>query len=328
MLKWFLGMEVIYGDDGSISLNQAHYIHKVLERFGMSDCNAASTPMCPSSILAPCEILEQTNPITGEETINIDYRAAVGSLMYATRTRIDIMGSLNILAQYSHNPHPLHYTYLKRMLRYLKGSVNKGICFQRTGEFVMDMYCDSNYAGTDGGDSKSRSCWIATVNGGPISASVKKQSRVAGASTEAEFICLAKAVPEIIYLRQVAEEMGAPQLKPTLLYEDNRACRIIAMNPFCENRSKAYTVEPALSAEELEIVEQHSGAKLQLMAKKAKRVNINLVKDEVQNQKTVAVTDISTTDNIADIGTKALGAERLQYLMKKIMVDVKPACLS
>jgi len=251
----------------------------------------------------------------------------VGSLLYAIRTRPDIMGSLNILSQYSHNPHPLHVTYLKRIMRYVKGTLNRGIHFEKTGKFAIEVYCDSNFAGTDGGDSKSRSCVIAMINGGPISALSKKQGRVASASAEAEYICLAKGVLEAKYLRQVAEEMGAPQDKPTPLFEDNRACRIIADNPFCENRSKYYDIEPVLSTEELKIIEQHSGAKLQLDAKKAMRVNINLVKDEVQNQKSVIIKDISTTENIADIGTKALGAQRLQYLSDKIMVDVKPSVL-
>ena len=58
-LKWFLGMEVNRDPEGSITLNQTQYISKVLERFGMSDCNAAKTPLCPSSLLLPKEMLDE-----------------------------------------------------------------------------------------------------------------------------------------------------------------------------------------------------------------------------------------------------------------------------
>ena len=209
------------------------------------------------------------------------------------------------------------------MLRYLRGTLNKGIRCNKTGHFVIEMYCDSNHADQTTGDGKSRSCIVAMVNGMPIVCSSKKQKRVAKSSTEAEFICLSSGVVEALYLRQVAAAIGAPQTEPTVIHEDNRACEIIAHHPFCQNRSKYFEIEPALSSSEMQDIDKLTGANLVVKARKAVRVDVSLVKDEVQVQKSVAIKSVPTQENIADIGTKVLGAQRLQYLMSLCMSEVK-----
>ena len=322
-LKWFLGMEVNQDPEGSITLNQTQYISKILERFGMSDCNAAKTPLCPSSLLMPKETLDELETEPTGEKCTWSFRAVVGALLYATKTRPDITAAVGMLAQYSHNPHPLHFTYLKRVLRYLRGTLNKGIRCNKTGHFIIEMYCDSNHADHTTGDGKSRSCIMAMVNGMPIVCSSKKQKRVAKSSTEAEFICLSSGVVEALYLRQVAAAIGAPQTEPTVIHEDNRACEIIAHHQFCQNRSKYFEIEPALTSGEMQDIDKLTGANLVVKARKAVRVDVSLVKDEVQVQKSVAIKSVPTQDNIADIGTKVLGAQRLQYLMSLCMSEVK-----
>ena len=129
---------------------------------------------------------------------------------------------------------------------------------------------------------------------------------------------------EALYLRQIAAAIGAPQTKPTVIHEDNRACEIIAHHPFCQNRSKYFEIEPALTSGEMQDIDKLTGANLVVKARKAVRVDVSVAKGEVQVQKSVAIKSVPTQDNIADhIGTKVLGAQRLQYLMSLCMSEVK-----
>ena len=80
-----------------------------------------------------------------------------------------------------------------------------------------------------------------------------------------------------------------------------------------QNRSKYFEIEPALTSSEMQDIDKFTGANLVAKARKAVKVDVSLVKDEVQVQKSVAIKSVPTQDNIADIGTKVLGgAQRLQ----------------
>ncbi|KAL0560587.1 hypothetical protein IC582_000996 [Cucumis melo] len=111
------------------------------------------------------------------------YRRLVGSLQYLTFTRPDIAFSVNRVSQFMHKPTVIHFSAVKRILRYLHGTPTLGIKF-RKGSFSLQTFCDSDWAG-DTSDQRSTSDFIAFLDSNPISWSSKKQPTISRSSTEA-----------------------------------------------------------------------------------------------------------------------------------------------
>ncbi|XP_054287724.1 uncharacterized protein LOC129003565 [Macrosteles quadrilineatus] len=114
----YLGME-IHRAEGRISLSQKSYIKSVLERYRMSECNPVGTPLCTKYE----DTLEENKPLSK----GVPFREAVGSLMYITNTRPDISSAVNIVAQKLNNPTMQAWSDVKRIFRYLKGTLDYSI---------------------------------------------------------------------------------------------------------------------------------------------------------------------------------------------------------
>ena len=142
LLKYFLGVNIVQGHGGSeISLNQSAYTEGLLDRFQMSECNAVQTPM-DSSLK-----LEKAN----ENSKLIDtslYQSAVGALLYlSTRTRPDIAFAVSKVSRYCSMPTDVHWLAVKRILIYLKGTVNYGIVYTKSSVLTCIGYSDADWAG-------------------------------------------------------------------------------------------------------------------------------------------------------------------------------------
>ena len=211
-LKYFLGMKIEQNKEaGSIWIGQPAYIENLLKRLGMQDSKLTSTPADVSLKLQPAT--SQTEPVNQAE-----YQSAVGSLMYlAVSTRPDIAFTVNSLARFNSNPQKDHWTALKRVLRYLKGTINIGILYKQDGSDKCIGYSDADWAG-DTSDRKSTSGYIFMFSGGPISWSSKKQKCVALSTAEAEYVALSGAAQECLWLRQLEKELGCSSEGPTLLF--------------------------------------------------------------------------------------------------------------
>lgn len=119
--KYFLGFEICRMPGGEIHLNQAGYVRKVLNNFGFESSNVVSTPMDSNTILMDVEQLKD---------LNFPYRQAVGSLIYlAVGTRPDISFVVGYVSRFLQNPSNSHVTAVKRIMRYLKGTIDYGILF-------------------------------------------------------------------------------------------------------------------------------------------------------------------------------------------------------
>jgi hypothetical protein len=126
---------------GTLCINQQGYIHRMLQRFGMEDCKPLKSPMC--SLVE----LDEFNEEKSEEK-RFPYREAVGCLNYiATITRPDISYVVSTLARYGNNPQELHWKAVKRVMKYLKGTINVSLCFRKKSSNRLIGYCDSDYAG-------------------------------------------------------------------------------------------------------------------------------------------------------------------------------------
>ena len=231
-LKYFLGMKVEQSkENGSIWIGQPAYTENLLKRLGMQDSKPSHTPVEVSSKLQPAN--NQAEPVNQTK-----YQSAIGGLMYlVVSTRPDIAFAVNNLARFSSNPQKEHWTALKRILRYLKGTTNIGILYKQDGSDKCIGYSDADWAG-DTSDRKSTSGYIFMLSGGPISWSSKKQKCVALSTAEAEYVALSGAAQECLWLRQLEAELGCPPEGPTLIFEDNQSAIAMAKNPQFHGRAK------------------------------------------------------------------------------------------
>ena len=224
-LKWFLGMAVVQSP-GEVSINQSQYITSLLNRFGMSECKGVHSPGVEKEPLTKSQCPEEGS----QESIDMkkcDYRGLIGALLYlAVYTRPDVSYSVGVLSQFLDNPGSAHWIAAKRVLRYLKCTIDCNLTYrQDSAGVILVGASDADWAGNID-DRKSMSGYVFKIqkNGGAISWRSQKQAAVALSSTEAEYVALAVASQEAVFLRQLLEELGFQQTSPTFIGEDNQSC--------------------------------------------------------------------------------------------------------
>ena len=137
-LTYFLGLQVKQMKDG-IFISQTKYIYNLLKKFDLTDYSSAKTPMATTTKL-------EMN--TKESMVDIsNYRGMVGSLLYLTASRPDIMFATCLCARFQADPRGSHLIAIKRIFRYLKGKPNLGIWYPRDSGFDLIGYSDADYAG-------------------------------------------------------------------------------------------------------------------------------------------------------------------------------------
>ena len=190
--------------------------------------------------------------------------------------RPDIAYSVQRLAQFTQNPKPAHWTAVKRIFRYLKGTRTLGITYGGSNELnnhELNIYCDADWASD--ADRKSISGYVLTLAGGAVAWSSKKQSTIALSTAEAEYVAATHCAKQVIWHRSLLNEAGMPLPSTSTIFSDNQAAISIAHHP-----------------------EHHA---------RTKHINIahHFLRDLVQNG-TLDLVYINTQDNLADIFTKGL----------------------
>lgn len=175
-LHYFLGLE-IHRDANGLLINQHKYTIDLLQRTGFINAKPLSTPVVTGNKLS----LYDGDPLSDPTT----YRSVVGELQYLTISRPDIQFAVNQVCQFMHQPTTAHWIAVKRILRYLKGSVSHGL-FYRPGTTLLQAYSDADYAGNPD-DRHSTGGYVIYLGFNPISWSSKKQKTVSRSSTEAEY---------------------------------------------------------------------------------------------------------------------------------------------
>ena len=223
----------------TISLSQKQYILDMLQRYGMSDCKPVSTPMSPGSKLSSSMAPSSPEDITFMKSV--PYLSAVGSLMYlAITTRPDISYAVGVLARFNSNPGPIHWTAVKHVFRYLKGTLDLKLSYGPTADKSQDLiltYSDADHGGNcDNG--KSTGGYLVKLGTGAVSWSSKLQTMVALSTTEAEYIEAVEAAKEIIWMRQFMGELGYPPSTSCTLLMDNQSAISLSKNPEHHGRMK------------------------------------------------------------------------------------------
>ncbi|CAL2265706.1 unnamed protein product [Prunus armeniaca] len=229
LLHHFLGMGVTQ-TEGSIFIHKKKYALTLLDKFGLKDCKSVSTPL-----VATDKLQREDGSEAADESL---YRKIVGSLLYLTATRLDIMFSASLaLARFMHNPFKKHYRAAKRVLRYIQGTIDYGIEYVAGKSALLIGYCDSDWSGFEE-DRKSTSEYAFSFGSGAFSwASVKQQS-VALSTAEAEHVSAAEATSQAIWHRFVLEDFGEEQTTATTLLCDSTSAIAMAKNPVFHQKSK------------------------------------------------------------------------------------------
>ncbi|XP_050889290.1 secreted RxLR effector protein 161-like [Lathyrus oleraceus] len=163
----------------------------------MFESNSVSNPIVPG-----VKISSDADGVLGDETY---YKQIVGSLMYLTSTRPDLMFATSLISRYMSKPTKLHLQIAKRILRYLKGTMGFGIFYKKDGQ-NLEAYTDSDYAG-DIEDRKSTSGYTFLLSSGAVAWSSRKQPIVTLSTTEAEFVAAAVCACQAVWMRRILKEL-------------------------------------------------------------------------------------------------------------------------
>ncbi|KAL6324586.1 hypothetical protein AAG906_013398 [Vitis piasezkii] len=218
-LGYFLGIQASR-DSSGLHLRQSKYIGDLLHRTKMAGAKPASSP-CTTGLKLSTHVGE---PLTASQIT--EYRQTVGALQYCTLTRPDIAFSVNQLCQHMHCPNSVHWTAAKRVLRYLKGTIDLGLWYTK-GEQTLQAFCDSDWAGNPD-DRRSTTGYGVFFGSCLISWTAKKQSVVARSSTEAEYRALAITTAELYWIRMLLKELHISLPTAPTIWCDNSGALALA----------------------------------------------------------------------------------------------------
>jgi hypothetical protein len=252
----FLGIRITKKGDKGFYLTQTGLIEKVLLVSGMNDSRAATTPAFVNALGSD----KDGDPFDE----NWDYATVVGMLLYLSgNSRPDISFAVSQCCRFTHSPRHSHGIAVKRILRYLNGTRDKGILFKPLANLQVDCYVDADFAGLWGVESdqdpisvKSRSGYLITFMNCPLLWVSKLQSQIALSTMESEYIALSQSMRDLIAVREVLKEIysivlndsktkltyrthskaftevvGKSCIPQSTVHEDNEACLKFASMP-------------------------------------------------------------------------------------------------
>jgi hypothetical protein len=273
----------IFQSNAGIFISQKKYALEVLKKFHMDKCKHVSTPLVVNEKLSKDD--------GGNSADASIYRSIIGSLLYLLATRPDIMFAASLLSRFMHSPSQVHLGAAKRVLRYIKGTTDYGLCFVKKESGDLQGYTDSDWAGSVD-DAKSTSGYVFSFGSAVFSWNSKKQEVVAQSSAEAEYISAAAATNQTIWLRKILSDVGQFQNKATVIWVDNKSAIAIAKNPVQHGRTKHI------------------------------KVKYHAIR-EAEKSKEISLEHCNSENQIADIMTKALSKGKFEELRSMLGVFKK-----
>ncbi|GJX33263.1 hypothetical protein Tco_0243118 [Tanacetum coccineum] len=270
-----------------IFINQSKYAFEIVKKYGMLTSDSVDTPMVEKSKLN--EDLQGT-PI--DATL---YRGMIGSRMYLTSSRPDLIYVVCLCARYQAMPTEKHLNAVKRIFRYIKGTINMGLWYSKDTGMSMIAYADADHAGCQ--DTKRSTSGSAQFLGDKLlSWSLKKQKCTAISSIEAEYITLSGCCAQILWMRSQLTDYGF-QFNKIPLYCDNKSAIALCCNNVQHSRAKHIDVR------------------------------YHFIKEQVENG-IVELYFIRAEYQLADSFTKPLPRERFNFLIEKLgMRSMSPETL-
>ncbi|CAL1410462.1 unnamed protein product [Linum trigynum] len=248
----------------------------------MENCNPVSTP-------AECG-LKLSKDDKGEKVNSTEFRSLVGSLRYLTCTRPDILYAVGLVSRYMEAPTISQWNAGKRILRYIKGTIDHGLFYTKSVNFKLVGYCDSDWAG-DMDDRKSTTGFVFFLGDTAFTWSSKKQAIVTLSTCEAEYVAATSCACHAIWLRKLLKKLNMTQEESTEIYVDHKSALALAKNPVFHDRSN------------------HIDTRYHFLR-------------ECVEQKEVMLKYVKTEDQIADIFTKPLKQD--VFVKMRMLLGVTP----
>ena len=237
---------------------------------------------------ARCKINVDLN---GQSFDQKTYRSMIGSLMYLTSSRPDIMFATCMCARYQANPKESHHQAVKHIFRYLKGTIDLGLWYPKDTGFELIAYSDADHAGCKL-DCKSTSGSVQFLGDKLVSWSSKKQNCVSTSTAEAEYVAAASCCSQVLWMRTQLSDYGF-SFNCIPIYCDSRSAIAISCNPVQNTKTKHIDVR------------------------------YHFIKDHVE-QGTIELYFVNTDFQIADLFTKPLEEKRFNFLVSQLgMLNLK-----
>ncbi|KAJ9538099.1 LOW QUALITY PROTEIN: hypothetical protein OSB04_030832 [Centaurea solstitialis] len=231
-LSFFLGIAASRSKSG-LFLSQSAFAQEILARADMVSCNPCSTPADTKTKLA----------VDGEPVPDPTlYRSLAGALQYLTFTRPDIAYAVQQVCLFMHDPRLPHLNALKRILRYLKGTLSHGLHLKASAVDRLVAYSDADWAGCPN-TRRSTSGFCVYLGDNLVSWSSKRQHVVSRSSAEAEYRGIANVVAETAWLRNLLLELCCPLSRATIVFCDNVSAMYLASNPVQHQRTKHVEID-------------------------------------------------------------------------------------
>ncbi|KAG8488055.1 hypothetical protein CXB51_018006 [Gossypium anomalum] len=274
-MSYFLGVEVKQMKYGTF-VSQKKCAEQILRKFNMKDCKP---------VAMPAELGMKLSVDSSREPVNSTlFKSIIGILRHLTIMRPDIIYAVGIVNRYMEKPKQDHLIAAKRILRYIKGTMDQGLFYTHSQSSKLVGYSDSDYGG-DLDDRKSTSGYFFHIGFAAFSWSSKKQQTVALSTCEAEDMAVATCTCQAIWLKNILGELSIIK-GPITIYVDNKSTISLAKNPVSHCRSK------------------HIDTKYHFIQEQVKNKNVELVY-------------CRTEDELADIFTKPLKADIFDKLKEK-----------
>ncbi|GJS65231.1 putative ribonuclease H-like domain-containing protein [Tanacetum coccineum] len=260
-----------------IFISQDKYVADILKKFNFLSIRKATTP------------IESNKPLVkDEDSVDVDvhvYRSMIGSLMYLTTSRPDIMFVVCAYARFQVTPKASHLNAVKRIFRYLKHQPKLGLWYPRDSPFELEAYSDSDYGGASL-DRKSTTGGCQFLGRRLISWQCKKQTIVANSTTEAEYVAAANCCGQVLWIQNQMMDYGFNFMN-TKIHIDNESTISVIKNPVAHSRTKHI------------------------------EIRFHFIRD-CYEKRLIEVIKIHTDSNVADLLTKGFDVTRFNFLVVSI----------
>ncbi|GJU28639.1 retrovirus-related pol polyprotein from transposon TNT 1-94 [Tanacetum coccineum] len=210
-MSFFLGLQISQSPRG-IFINQSKYASEIVKKYGLHSTDSVDTPMIENKKL--------DEDLQGKPVDATLYRGMIGSLMYLTSSRPDLNYVVCLCARYQAKPTEKHLQAVKRIFRYLNGTINMGLWYSKDTDMSLTAYADADHAGCQ--DTRRSTSGSAQFLGDKlVSWSSKKQKSTAISSTKAEYIALSGCCSQILWMRSQLTNYGF-KFNKIPLYCDNK----------------------------------------------------------------------------------------------------------
>nr|GEU51055.1 retrovirus-related Pol polyprotein from transposon TNT 1-94 [Tanacetum cinerariifolium] len=275
-MKFFLGLQIHQSPRG-IFINQAKYTLEILQKHGMDKGQSIGTPLATKPKLDA--------DLSGNPVDQTDYRSKIGSLMYLTSSRPDIVQAVCFCARYQSRPTEKHLKEVKNIFRYLRGTVHMGLWYPKGSSFELTAFSDADHAGCID-TRKSTFRGIQFLGDKLVRWMSKKQNCTAMSSAEAEYVVLSASCAQVMWMRTQLQDYGFKYNKIPL-YCDSQSAIAISCNPVQHSRTKHI------------------------------HTRYHFIKEHVENG-IIELYFVRTEYQLADMFTKALPKDRFKYLVRRI----------